>query len=561
MDSRVSDRKLRRELTTWDLLMLSLGGIIGSGWLFAAFGAATTAGPGSIFAWIIGGVIIIFIALVYAELGAMIPRSGAIVRYGHLSHGSFAGFVLGWAYFLSAVSVPAIEAEGVITYAASYSSKYGIVLLTNTGVMSVLGTFLAMLLMLGFFFLNYAGIKIMGKTNTGLTWWKFVIPTLTVILLLVVSFRPSNIIVGGIVPYGWAPVFSAVATSGIVFSYLGFRQGIDYGGEAKTPQRSIPLATVFSVLIGILLYTALQIVFIGGIDWGKLGLVPGSWAQIYSLATSNSNPEAVALYDAPFAHIAQAAGLVFLTYILFADAYISPSGTLNVYLGTSTRTLYGMAANGHMPKKLLEIMDKNRIPFIPLLATLLIGYIFFLPFPSWYKMVGFITSATAFTYIVGGAALMSLRRTAPELKRPFKLPYARVLSPIAFIGAGEVVYWSGWPLVLYLAIAIFLGFAVYFVLLLLGAIENSFTKENIKAGLWVPIFIIVLTVLSYIGDTSLGGIGVIKFPFDLVTVAVISFIFYMWSVRSGIRTEDITEMIESGSQYVFEESAREAVGK
>ena len=125
MEASASDKKLKRELSTIDLLFLSLGGIIGSGWLFAAAAAATLAGPASIYAWIIGGVIVRFIALVYAELGGMVPRSGAIVRYGQYSHGSFAGYMLGWAYFLSAVSVPSIEAIGVIMYAGSYTKQYG----------------------------------------------------------------------------------------------------------------------------------------------------------------------------------------------------------------------------------------------------------------------------------------------------------------------------------------------------------------------------------------------------------------------------------------------------
>ncbi len=112
-----SDRKLKMSLNTWDLLFLSLGGIIGSGWLFAAYAASSIAGPAAILSWIIGGIIVLIIALNYAELGAMIPRSGAIVRYGQYSHGNLAGYFMAWAYFLSAVSVPAIEAEAVVEYA------------------------------------------------------------------------------------------------------------------------------------------------------------------------------------------------------------------------------------------------------------------------------------------------------------------------------------------------------------------------------------------------------------------------------------------------------------
>lgn len=550
MEASASDKKLKRELSTIDLLYLSLGGIIGSGWLFAAAAAATLAGPASVYSWIIGGVIVLFIALVYAELGGMVPRSGAIVRYGQYSHGSFAGYMLGWAYFLSAVSVPAIEAIAVITYAGSYTPKYGLNLVQANGVLTGIGIILSMILMLAFFFLNYAGIRVMGKTNTYMTWWKLIIPVGTVLILIFFgNFQASNFTAGGFEPYGFAPVLQAVAVSGIVFSFLGFRQGLDYSGEAKHPQKSVPIATVGSVLIGLTLYVGLQIAFTGNVDWSAVGLAPGSWTAL----GSSANAGAVDLMAAPFAHLATAAGLVWLTYLLFADAYVSPSGTLNVYLGTSQRTLYGLGTNGYFPKAMMKVREKTGVPVVPLVASLVIGYVFFLPFPSWYKMVGFISSATVFTYIVGGPALRVFRKHAGDLKRPFKLPGSYILSPIAFVGASLIVYWTGWPLVGYLAIAIFLGLVVYLVLVALGAIKQLFNAENVKAGVWVPAYILVLSGLSYIGDTSLGGIGILKFPYDMILAGAVAVVFYIWSAYSGMKTEEMTEIIETGSQYIKEE--------
>ena len=161
-----SDKKLRRSLSTWDLLFLSLGGIIGSGWLFAAYAASSIAGPAAIISWIIGGIIVLIIALNYAELGSMIPRSGSIVRYGQYSHGNMAGYFLAWAYFLSAVSVPAIEAEAVIEYAAPYVNN-----LYNGTVLEPLGIFFAALLMVFFFFLNYWGVTLTRNTFREQIWF------------------------------------------------------------------------------------------------------------------------------------------------------------------------------------------------------------------------------------------------------------------------------------------------------------------------------------------------------------------------------------------------------
>ena len=534
-----------------DLLFLSLGGIIGSGWLFAASGAAVLAGPSAVVAWIVGGLIVLAIALVYSELGGMIPRSGAIVRYAQFSHDSFAGYIFGWAYFLSAVSVPAIEAEAVVTYASTYING----LVAASGVLTIPGIAIAMLLMFLFFGLNYVGIRIMGKTNTGVTWWKLIVPLATVIILLGVGFNPGNFALSsGFLYGGWPSVFAAISLSGIVFSYLGFRQALDYGGEAKTPQKSIPRATIASVLIGIGLYSLLQVVFIGHVDWSAIGVSAGNWGALAKASGAKT------LFDAPFATLSTSAGLVLLTYVLYADAYVSPSGTLSVYLGTSQRTLYGMGANGYYPAALTKIHEKYRIPVLPLVASLVVGFIFFLPFPSWYKLVGFISGATVFTYIVGGSALMALRKHAPELKRPFRLTGASILSPIAFVGSALIVYWTGWPYVAYIAIAIFAGLLVYAVFYLTSKVDNIFTAKSMKSGLWVPLFILALLALSYLGETTYGGIGVFPFPLDFVVVIIVSLIFYAISVVSATKTDEIEQMISLGTQYVATEGFPPVVG-
>uniref|UniRef100_UPI0026318FE0 APC family permease n=1 Tax=Ferroplasma sp. TaxID=2591003 RepID=UPI0026318FE0 len=452
-NSKSQDKKLKKSLNTWDLYFLSLGGIIGSGWLFAAAAAASTTGPASIISWIIGGVLVLFIALVYAELGGMIPRSGAISRYGHYSHGGVAGLFFGWTYFLSAVSVPAIEAEAVITYASSYISGLSYTApnpidpAASVALLTGLGIVLAGILIVAFYGLNYAGVRIMGKTNTGMTWWKLIIPSVTIVMLAFLVFHSSNFTspaLGGFLPsHNSATIFEAVSTDGIVFSFLGFRQALDYGGEAKTPQKSIPRATIFSVLTGIVVYILLQVVFIGAINPTKLASA-GGWLGL----ASSSSTYASGVISAPFAFLAKSSGifaLVVLTYILYADAYVSPAGTLNVYAGTSTRTLFGLAEIGYFPKALSRVSKKTRVPVLPIILSVIIGLIFLAPFPSWYALVGLITGATAFTYIVGGSALMVFRKEAESLKRPFKLPFATILAPIAFVGATLIVYWSGWP--------------------------------------------------------------------------------------------------------------------
>jgi amino acid transporter len=338
------DLQLRRTMSLQQLLFLSLGGIIGSGWLFAVLGADAKAGPAALVSWVLGGIFVLLIALPYAEISGMLPRSGAIVRYPHLTHGGYTGFIMGWAYLLAAVSIPAIEAEAVVTYLAG---KFTALHLTATAAgVKILtwpnGIVLAVALMVVFFLLNYFGIGLLAEWNRWFVWWKIVIPTLT-FLLLFRAFHGTNFSAyGGFAPLGVPPIFQALATSGIVFAYLGFRQALEFGGEARNPQRDVPIATILSVLIGIGLYFFLQLAFTGAVDFAKAGVAPGAWATLTASRWAS----------APFYDALTSSGIALLgafAVVLLIDAVVSPAGTGWVYVGTATRTFYGSASTATSP--------------------------------------------------------------------------------------------------------------------------------------------------------------------------------------------------------------------
>ena len=108
----MSEKNVKKELGTFALLMTGLGTIIGSGWLFGAWKAASVAGPAAIIAWILGMIATVFIGLTYAELGTMFPQTGGMVRYAQHSHDPFVGFLSGWANWIAIVSVIPVEAGG-----------------------------------------------------------------------------------------------------------------------------------------------------------------------------------------------------------------------------------------------------------------------------------------------------------------------------------------------------------------------------------------------------------------------------------------------------------------
>ena len=384
----------------------------------------------------------------------MLPRTGALSRYPQLTHGGCAGMLLAWAYLLSAAIVPTIEAEASVTYISSKFPTMGLIAPSSTILSWPKGIMLGYGFMVLFFFLNVLGIRLLSEVNRWVVLWKLVIPALTCIFVFV-AFRSSNYgsAVGGFAPLGGSPIFAAVTIAGIGFSFLGFRQALEYAGEARDPQRDVPRATIIALGIGILLYTALQVGFTGAIRWGPVGVKVGNWS---ALATSS-------WATGPFYRELHAAGIGVLAgfaALLSWDAVISPAGTGWVYTGTGTRTFYGMPVQRLFPPG-LQIMNRYSIPWVSLLASTFVAGLFFVRQPRWYDLVGFITSTTVLTYIMGGTGVMALRRLAPTWRRPVRLPYPWVLSALGFVAASLVVYWSDFSTLVDVVTFVMLSIAMY----------------------------------------------------------------------------------------------------
>ncbi len=518
-----SQGRFRKVLSLWELLFLSLGASIGSAWLFGSAYGASAAGPASVISWLIGGIFALVIAVTWAEIGSLFPSTGAVVRIPQYVHGYFAGFYIGWAYYLAAVIVPPVEAVAIVTYASAYAPS-----LTSGGVLTWEGYAVSILILLLTFALNSFGVKLFAKFNTGVTWWKLLIPSTTAIAALLYFYPPNFSSFGGFAPRGIAPIFSAVGTAGIIFAYTGFRAAMDYSGEAKNPRRDVPRAMIFSVLITIALYTALEVAFVGGIRWGSSGLAPGDWADLATVGVYAS---------APFYHLISVLGIALLASVLLADAIISPLGTVGVYVGSSARDLYALTEGGHISKRIGEVDRKYGIPRTALLVSLLGGVIFIFAFPNWGELATFGTTATVFTYVAGATALTVLRKRAPELERSFHVPFATVIAPLAFVMASLIVYWTTWPYTGYSLVAFMLGLLVF----LLSKSRGAYQVGDIRKGIWIVVYSILLAATSYLGSY---GVGLIWFPLDFVVVIVIAVACYYWGVRSGFETDELRGIIE-----------------
>lgn len=611
----VADRKLRRELGLQRLFFISLGSIIGSGWLFASLNAASITGPAAILSWIVGAILVTFIALNYAETACMIPRSGSVVRYPHLTHGGYLGFVMGWAFLLATVTVTAVEAQAAMQYIAGYPGVgLNLTTTTTTGgeevtILTGPGLIGAVIFMIFFFVVNIFGVKFFGEFNRWISWWKLFIPVITGILLFF-AFRGSNFTAyGGLAPEGIGPVFNAVAASGIVFAFFGFRQGLDFGGEARNPQRDIPLATIGSVVVAAAIYILLQVGLIGALEWSDAGVNAGDWG---ALAASD-------WADAPLYDALNAAGIALLAYfafVLLADAIISPSGTGWIYMGASGRVFYGMAMHRDLPRPLTWISERFRVPWVALIAALVIGALFLIPYSGWALLVKFITAATVFTFVMGALQLQVMRRTAPDLPRPFWLRGAAILSPLGFLSGTMIFYWEGFSGLRGVVATVLFGLSLYVLFqgpargrisrsagLLIGipyaviwiitqyfgplgadalpfllywafsAVEvvafsalvwwfaNGEGKREVNAAWWVQFLVLALYLLSYYGEYNATRENpLFPFPWGNLIAVVIGLLAYYWGVASGYQTEEMKSINDSGTGLVPTEEEESSLG-
>ena len=539
------NKGLKKEMRRIDLTMASLGAIIGSGWLFGALIASSIAGPSAIISWVIGGIVVMLIGLVYAELGGMLPESGAIARYPQYTHGSLVSFIMGWGAWIAYASVPAVEAEAVVEYTGHWVPSLWN---STVGIMSGTGTIVAALLMIVFFFINYYGVRLFARINTAVTWVKFIMPTATVIVfLLFTKLHWGNYSSHGFAPGGSAGILQAVATSGIVFSYLGFRQAVDLAGEAKYPQRDVPRAIITAISIGIVLYVMLQVVFTAGLSPAVVAKA-GGWTSSLSTALS-----------APFAQVALSLNLAWFSVLLYADAILSPAGTGNIYTASTTRVVYALAHNRYFPKALTKVDEKTGIPRLALIVAVVLGLIFLAPFPSWAALVGEVSAATVFTYIIGPVSLAVFRRDAPSAPRPYRLGGMKIIAPIAFVMGSLIIYWTGWAVDWKLLTAVLLGLVLYFIFsaIMPDQIIKP-TAQHIRAGLWLVVYLVLMLGMSYFGSARFGSpytaagakapTGLIHYPLDLIIVAVLGIVFYYWAVASGIQTEEGVAALKAAEQ-------------
>lgn len=554
-----SDLRLSRSLGFWHYVAINVGAIVGAGWLLAPLGAAVYDGPLSIVSWIIASVLVLFMALAYAYLAYYMPRTGAVVRYPQATHGDLVGFTAGALYLLSIASLMPAEAVAIIYYASYYVPglvQRGVALGQTVLVLTPKGMLLALAVVAAIFAINYYGVRLVGNVSLGLMVWKLGVPALIVGALLALAFSPRNLELSGVTQASQlnlgaaAAVLSAIPVTGIMYSLLGFRQAVEYGGEGRSSSRDVPRAVVVSVVISAALFVLLEVAFIGGIRWSEthpirtlpngttivlsnVSLTPGNWT---ALSTSN-------IAAAPLASELALVGLGALSILMIVDAWVSPLGNAIIQMGNLARIIYGMAANGHLPRS-LRSLNRYAVPGVGLVVALALGVAFMLPFPSWYAIGGFAVLTTLLTYVTGGTSLGAISGGDVAVG-------AKVIGGLAAVAAALLAYWAGMVAMIPVFVAFLSALAAYTAIRAVSTRSPAVAAVSLAytASVAIADYLLSAAVFYPLSVGSAASLG------DVITPLMVSLVISAVSTAAalaGIYVLDETSarQIRAGSWYV-----------
>lgn len=326
-------------------------------------------------------------------------------------------------------------------------------------------------------------------------------------------------------PYGISGIFTAITTAGVVFAFNGFQAPLSFAAEAENPKRNIPIAILGSVLICAVLYTALQ--------YAYLASMPNDLLMTHGWNGLN--------FSSPFASLAIALNINLVAILLYADAFVSPSGSGIIYTSLSARVICGMSE--HLPHILGKRDKVTGLPKIALIAVLFLSFAAMWLLPSWEKLAAVISVGYVVCYAVVPVCTYSFRKLSPKAphENAIRIPGMKIIAPIGFILSTFMLYWSRWPLNGEVIFVVLLGLPFYFYY---ARIRRENFRQNIKKSLWIIVYLVTVAAFSYIGSSSFGGKNFIPDKIDHIILAIIALLFFFWGTSVSYKTPEYIEEIE-----------------
>lgn len=430
---------LKKVLGPFDLILMGIGAIIGTGIFVLTGTGAATAGPALTLSFVAGAIACGFAALCYAEFASTVPVAGSIYTYSYATLGELVAWIIGWDLLLEYGLATSAVSVGWSGYFQSLIGGFGIhipeAFTAAPGAVEGVTTYFnlpAFVIMMVLTGLLSLGVRESARVNNVMV----VIKVGVVLLFIAVGMRhvqPANW--HPYMPFGVGGTLSAAAL--VFFSFIGFDAVTSAAEEVKRPERDLPIGIIGSLAICTILYVIVSAIMTGIVPFAQLNV---------------DHPVSLALQYAKenwFAGFVDLGAILGMTTVILVMAF------------GQTRIIFAMSRDGLLPAKLSEVHPKYGTPFF---ATWMVGLIFGLlgalvPLKVLSELVNMGTLAA---FCLVSIAVIVLRRTRPDLHRAFRCPGVPVVPILAVLSCGTLMAFLGAVTWMAFGIWLVIGLVVYF---------------------------------------------------------------------------------------------------
>lgn len=451
--SEGGEHTLKRTLTATQLIALGIGAVIGAGiFTLAGVAAADHAGPAVTLSFIGAAIGCAFAGLCYSEFATMLPIAGSAYTYAYATMGELIAWIIGWDLVLeyavgaatvsigwSSTLVSILHDFGINLPPSIVASKFEPLILPNGQVVSGFINLPAVLIVIGISFLLVVGIQESARANAIIVVLKVSVVILFILLgwayINQANYTPYIPPSEGSGRFGWGGILTAAGT--IFFAYIGFDAVSTAAQEAKNPQRDMPIGIIGSLAICTILYILYAHVLTGLVNYKDLRVAA---------------PLALAVDRLPYpvvGKLMKIASLAGLTSVM-----------LVMLLGQS-RVFFSMSKDGLLPGLFSKVHPKFRTPYLSNIILMIFVCVFsgFAPI----SVVGKMTSiGTLFAFVIVCAGILVMRKTDPNLERPFKtplVPFVPIMGILVNFALMAGLEWDNW---VRLIVWLIIGLAIYF---------------------------------------------------------------------------------------------------
>jgi APA family basic amino acid/polyamine antiporter len=393
--------QLLRVLGLWQTTSIAMGVMIGTAIFLVPSDVTRQVGsPGPALAvWVGGGLLSLFGALSFAELAGMMPQAGGQYVYLREAYGSLVSFLCGWSFFLAA------QSGGISVLAVGFAEYLGEFVPLSTWELRAA----AAASIVVFTFINYLGVKEGGRVQSLLTGVK--VGALVALILLGYLLVHGPVAGAGNLPARPGSSFLAsfgVAMVGVLWAYEGWNTCTFAAGEVRNPQRDVPRALILGTLAVIALYVGLNLVYYRVLTVPEVAASSRVGADAAVRIFGRTGSQLVALL-----------------------IIISTLGSLNGSILAAPRVYYAMAKDGIFFRWCAAVHPRFHTPHLALLFQGVWG-ILLVVMGTYEQLFTYVIFAAWVFYALTGFAVIVLRRTQPNVARPYRV-FGYPWVPIAFV--------------------------------------------------------------------------------------------------------------------------------